>query len=272
MLVRFLLLFGVLVATGGFLDTWSSSKPEPWQAWAMHNPKDPKPIDHSNWAKILAKYVYTDKSGLNRFRYSTVTAQDKARLDAYIRTLTSIAITKRARDVQLAYWINLYNALTVKVVLDHYPVKSIRDIDISGVLSDGPWGKKLASIEGKQVSLDDIEHRILRPIWQDPRIHYSVNCASVGCPNLAKQPYTAANVNTLLDKAARTYVNSPRGFSISNGKVTVSKIYSWFAYDFGDSERGVIDHLNRYASSQRAAELNKIGRISSTQYNWKLNE
>ena len=104
-----------------------------------------------------------------------------------------------SRDEQLAYWINLYNALTVKVILDHYPVKSILDIDISpGWFSIGPWGKKLVAVEGVEISLDDIEHRILRPIWRDPRIHYALNCAAVGCPNLLREAFTGATAEVLL--------------------------------------------------------------------------
>lgn len=174
--------------------------------------------------------------------------------------------------MQLAYWINLYNALTIDVVLKHYPVKSIRDIDISGILADGLWGKELVIIEGEKVTLDDIEHQILRPIWKDPHIHYGVNCASIGCPNLLNTTFTGKNVNTLLDKGARAYVNHHRGLSIRNGKVTVSKIYKWFAYDFGNSEKGVIKHLTKYATPERAAALKKAGGISNTIYNWSINE
>ena len=122
------------------------------------------------------------------------------------------------------------------------------------------------------LSMDDIEHGILRPIWKDPRIHYGVNCASIGCPNLLKQAFTGKNVNQLLDKAARDYVNHPRGMSIRNGKITVSKIYQWFAYDFGNSQKGVIQHLAKYASPERAAALKKAGRISDTVYDWGINE
>ncbi len=256
----------------GFLGGWSSSAPELWEGWEANNPKNTKPIDHSAWDKILKKYVKTDKTGLNRFAYAKVSKADKKVLKAYIGHLTKIEITGRARNVQFAYWINLYNALTIDVVLDHYPVKTIRDIDISGLLANGPWGKALVKIEDSDISLDDIEHGILRPIWKDPRIHYGVNCASIGCPNLLNQAFTAKNVNKLLDKAARDYINHPRGLSIKNGRVTVSKIYKWFAYDFGNSEKGVIKHLTKYASPERASALKKAGGISDTTYDWSINE
>ena len=157
---------------------------------------------------------------------------------------------------QQAYWINLYNALTVQVILDHYPVDSIRDIDISpGFFADGPWGKKLLVVDGEEVSLDDIEHRILRPIWQDLRIHYAVNCASIGCPNLQPEAFTAENADRLMDEGARAYIGHPRGASVDRGKLTVSSIYKWFKADFGGSDVGVIDHLQQFAEPELKAAL-----------------
>ncbi len=160
------------------------------------------------------------------------------------------------RPEQLAYWINLYNALTVQVVLDHYPVASIHDIAISpGLLAIGPWDKPLIEIEGAAVSLNDIEHRILRPIWRDPRIHYAVNCASIGCPDLQARAFTAETAEALLEAAARAYVNHPRGARVEAGELTVSSIYAWYREDFGGTEAGVIAHLKRYAAPELAKAL-----------------
>src|SRR6185503_17839522 len=131
-----------------------------------------------------------------------------AALDAYVEKMQGVAIRTFCRPEQRAYWANLYNATTVKVVLDHYPVDSIMKINISpGLFAKGPWKKKLLKVEGEEVSLDDVEHRILRPIWKDPRTHYSVNCASLGCPNLQPHAFTAATLDAMLDEAARGYVN-----------------------------------------------------------------
>ena len=150
--------------------------------------------------------------GVNRVAYGKVAPQDKQALASYVDRLSKVQVTKLARSEQLPYWINLYNAATVKVVLDHYPVESILKIDISpGLFAKGPWKKKLLTVEGEAVSLDDIEHRILRPIWKDPRTHYAVNCASLGCPNLQPRAFTAGNMDELLDAGARAYVNHPRG-------------------------------------------------------------
>jgi len=184
----------------------------------------------------------------------------------------------------MAYWINLYNALTVQIVLTHYPVDSIRDIDIapdviSGWFSDGPWGAKLLTVEEEQMSLDDIEHRILRPIWQDNRIHYAINCASLGCPNLAPVAYTSTNLEQLLDQGAREYINHPRGVLFKHGKLSVSSIYLWFSEDFGGDQAGILQHLRRYASGPLADTLRVYhGGLTSLghtrihhHYDWRLN-
>lgn len=198
---------------------------------------------------------------------------DRQALDAYIAGLAGVAIDDYRRDEQRAYWINLYNALTVRVVLDHYPVATIRDIDISpGFFSYGPWDRKLVTIEGEALSLNDIEHRIVRPIWKDARVHYAVNCAALGCPELPTRAFTAANTEAMLDEAARVYVNHRRGTQVKSGILTVSKIYAWYAEDFGNSAEGVIEHLKRYAAPALAAVLERADGIDGYTYDWSLNE
>ena len=259
----------MLVSGFGF----SSSAPEAWEDWAQSNAQDTSTIDHSAWTAILETHVIPGQDGLNRFAYSKLTADDKKALAAYIASMEAIEITSFNKNEQLAYWINLYNAVTVKVIADHYPVKSIRDIDISGFLKNGPWQKELVTVEETPLTLDNIEHAILRPIWKDPRIHYGVNCASVGCPNLRTKAFTSTNVDAELEQGAVDYINSPRGVLIkANGKVVVSSIYSWFAHDFGNSEKGVTAHLLKYAKPELAAAIKKAGSLSDHHYDWSLNE
>jgi len=127
-------------------------------------------------------------------------------------------------------------------------------------------------LKGLELSLNDIEHRILRPIWQDNRVHYAVNCASLGCPNLQPEPFTAENSNRLLEKAARDFVNSPRGVNIDNDKLLLSSIYEWFQVDFGASETALLDHLERFAAADLAGKLKNYRGTISYQYNWDLNQ
>ena len=264
----------VLIAGSMFMaaDVNAAPKSELWEKWAAHDAQSTAVVDHSNWDKFLKTYVKDDPSGLNKVDYAGVTVEDKKALDDYVDALDVTPVLKLNRAQQQPYWINLYNALTVKVVLDHFPVKSIRDIDISlGLFSSGPWGKKLIKIAGEQVSLDDIEHRILRPIWKDPRIHYAVNCASVGCPDLSAQAYTAENTDAMLSVNAVAYINSPRGVRVSGNDVIVSSIYDWFQADFDGTEKGVISHLLPYAKGDRKKALEKVSEISDYDYDWALN-
>lgn len=249
----------------------AAPKAKLWEKWTAYDANDARSIDHTSWGRFLKEYVQSHSSGVNRIAYGRVSDSSRARLQAYINGLAQIPISQFNRQEQLAYWINLYNALTVKVVLDHYPVRSIRDIK-SGLLSSGPWGKRLITVEGEQLTLDDIEHRILRPIWKDPRIHYAVNCASIGCPNLQPMAFTAVAAPTLLDQAAAEYINHPRGVTVNGRKLVVSSIYVWFQTDFGGSDEGVIQHLQQYASPDLSKALARVMEISDDRYDWTLND
>ena len=183
-----------------------------WPKWQKHDPASAQKIDHSAWDKWLKKYlVAPHPSGINRVRYGSVAPEDRKALKSYLENLQSLPISAYNGAEQKAYWINLYNALTVEMILSRYPVESIRDIGISpGLFSRGPWDAKLLTIEREKLSLNDIEHRILRPIWKDARVHYAVNCASLGCPNLQLVAFTAENTETCLKKA-------PASISITRG-------------------------------------------------------
>lgn len=265
-------LLGALVM-GLSLPALGAPKSELWERWAAHGPDKGAAIDHGDWNAFLQKYVQPGKDGVNRVAYGRVSKADRGKLDSYVQKMQGVPVSKFDRPEQRAYWINLYNATTVKVILDHYPVASITRINISpGIFSKGPWGKKLLKIENQAVSLDDIEHRILRPIWPDPRVHYACNCASIGCPNLAPTAYSPANMEELLDAGARAYVNHPRGATVANGRLTVSSIYQWYIADFGGNDEGVIKHLRKYAQPELLNQLKGISRISGGQYDWSLNE
>ena len=252
---------------------WGAPAADLWPRWTAHDAASGLAVDHGAWSAFLGRYLVTaHPSGINRLRYEDVTPADRAGLAAYLDRLQAVPISRYRRPEQRAYWINLYNALTVRVVLDHLPVLTIRDIDISpGWFSDGPWDASLARVEGEPLTLNDIEHRILRPIWRDPRLHYAVNCASLGCPNLAPTAYTAANSEALLEQAARAYVNHPRGAAFRDGDLVVSSIYRWFQEDFGGSEAGVLRHLRRYAAGRLAERLRDHRGGLDHAYDWTLN-
>lgn len=266
-LLRGLLLLGLLS-----LSTLAAAKDaEPWPFWEKHNSNSTATIDHSAWDTLLKKYI-SQRGDLNRFAYGKVTRTDKQALKQYLTKLQAVKIRGYARLEQKAYWTNLYNAATIDVVLTAYPVDSIQDIDTSpGLFSSGPWGKKIVTVEGKKLSLDDIEHRILRPIWNTPLTHYTVNCASIGCPNLADTAFTGENITRMQIALAKAFINSKRGARVKDGDLTVSKIYDWFEDDFGGSEKAVIRHLRRYATGTLAKQLKRIDDIDDYEYDWSLN-
>ncbi|MEE8436590.1 MAG: DUF547 domain-containing protein, partial [bacterium] len=221
---------------------------ELWPRWQAHDPTSNERIDHAQWGTFLRAYVEADGAGIHRIPYDRVSPEHLALLERYLARMEAVPISRYAREEQFAYWINLYNAATVRLVLAHYPLESILKLDISpGWFSFGPWEKKLLTIEGERLSLGDIEHRILRPIWRDARVHYAVSCLALGCPNLPARPLTRENSEALLEAGARTYVNHPRGARVEGGLLTVSKIYNWFSADFGGNPAEVIAHLKRYA-------------------------
>lgn len=247
-------------------------KADTTQFWNRSDESNPASINHHLWQKILDQYLQADHpSGVNRFRYSQVRDDDKKALKIYLIQLQEIDPEAYRRSEQMAYWINLYNALTIDLILDNYPVKSIKKVG-TGLFSSGPWDDDIARIAGKKLTLNDIEHKILRPLWKDPRIHFAVNCASYGCPNLSAKAYTAINIDTLLNKGASDYVNHPRGVRFEDGNLTVSSIFHWYLEDFGGSDQTLIVHLRQYAEPGLRQQLDQYQGAVDHEYDWSLNE
>jgi len=243
------------------------------QTFASHDPQSAITVDHSAWDLLLQSYVVQGADGLNRVDYARFKKEAWPQLKAYIDQLQAVDVQALSRSEQFALWANLYNAKTIDVVLEHYPVQSIRDIDISpGVFSDGPWGHKGLEVQGIELSLDDIEHGILRPLWKDSRIHYAVNCASVGCPNLGKSAFKGASLEAMLDSAARGYIGSARGVQVKDGVVTASSIFSWYGNDFGANQAEILDHIRKYASPELQQNLKGVQAIALFEYDWNLND
>jgi len=248
--------------------------------WDAGDDSNAAAIDHSVWQSLLDAFVLEHESGVNRFDYAALKANfsERERLRGYLAGLQVIDPRDYSRAEQKAYWINFYNALTVETVTEEYPVDSIREISesllgIGGFIPVGPWGDVRAEVAGIDLTLDDMEHGILRPIYRDPRIHYGVNCASIGCPNLVTTAFSAENTEELLDTAARVYVNHPRGVDIVDEDfMVISSIYTWFVEDFGGDEDGVIEHLLQYAEPELADRLREFFGFIEYEYDWALNQ
>jgi Protein of unknown function, DUF547 len=226
--------------------------------------------DHSAFDAILKQYVSVDPSGYASVNYGALVGQ-RAKVDGYVATLLAIDPRQLSRNEAHAYWINLYNAKTLAIMLENWPVKTIRDINLGGggFFGKGPWSKKLMTVAGSELSLDDVEHRIIRPIFNTPFSHYALNCASYSCPNLMPRAYTAANLKSQMQESATLYINHPRGVLVKDGEITASKIYSWYADDFGGKSK-LKAHWAQFASPELATQI-EAASIGGYDYNWNAN-
>jgi len=244
---------------------------EPLPFWLPSDENSQGLIDHSEWQTVLDhNLIDQHPSGINRFDYAGISTADKQLLARYLERMQRLDPRRFNRAQQKAYWINLYNALTVDLIVKHYPVESITELGES-FFRFGPWDDEIAQVAGQTLSLNDIEHRILRPIFRDNRIHYAVNCASLGCPNLAAQVYRAGELDRQLDNAARDYINHPRGVEFREGVLWVSSIYTWYREDFGGSDQALLEHLQRYAGAPLTQKLSQYRGSIKDHYDWALN-
>lgn len=212
-------------------------------------------IDHSAWNILLQKHV--DSEG--NVDYENF-ANDSLALNGYLNTLAQNPIANNTdKNEKLAYYINLYNAGTVKLILDNYPLNSIKDIF-------RPWGKDRITIGEDTYSLGDIEHKILRRM-DEPRIHFAINCASYSCPKLLNKAFVADKMEAQLELAAKAFVNDPKRNKISSEKVQISEIFNWFKKDF-TKNGSLIDYLNQYSETA----IDPKAKIDYLNYNWSLNE
>ena len=266
-LVRILVIATLL--SGGAVAV-AAPKADYWAYWDKSDETNYSQIDHSELSFILSTYVITNHpSGINRFRYGMVSKGHKKRLKQYIHGQQKIDPRDYSRAEQKVYWLNLYNALTIKLVIDNYPIDSIRDI--SAKSSDGPWDTSLVKVSRKKLSLNDIEHRILRPIWNDFKIHFGLVCASLGCPNIQPAAFTVANSKKLLKQSGRDFVNHRRGLELTKGHLQVSSLFDWYGSDFADNQKTLLKIFAHYADDRKALYLLGFSGDISYNYDWRLN-
>ena len=212
---------------------------------------------HNDWDKLLKKHV-TNKGKVN---YEGL-KKDKTLLDAYLKKLqTNEPQESWSANAAKAYWINAYNAFTIKLVLNKYPIESITKI------MDKPWDYKFIKIGKSTYSLNDIEHTILRKKYKDARIHFGVNCAAVSCPKIHNTAFTETNIDAELTKLAKAFINNKTKNQLSSGAVKISKIFEWYAEDFVSTNTTVVDYLNKYAD----IKIKPTAKVSYMEYNWALN-
>jgi hypothetical protein len=215
-----------------------------------------EPPSHLAWDQLLRQHVNAD----GWVDYQSFNS-DRNELIAYLKLLSDHPPSEQwSRQAQLAYYINLYNAATVLLILEHYPLESIRDIK-------RPWGEQRIQIGDQRYSLGEIEHGILRKMGE-PRIHFAINCASVSCPKLLTEAFTEAALESQLEGAARDFINDPSRNDLSNGQARLSKIFKWYRKDFRTADTSPINYINRYLAEPLPANT----RVLFLPYDWSLNE
>ena len=172
-----------------------------------------------------------------------------------------------SKEEQLAYWINAYNAFTIKLILDHYPVKSIKEIGGIIPFVNSSWDIRFIHIENQTYDLNNLEHGILREHFEEPRIHFAINCASISCPSLRNEAYTAQNLEDQLNEQAIAFLNNPAKNKLEGDPIRVSRIFQWFRGDFVKNGN-LVEFLNRYAPTQIEAQVD----VKYLKYDWRLNE
>ncbi|MDH4206643.1 MAG: DUF547 domain-containing protein [Desulfobacteraceae bacterium] len=229
----------------------------------ISNSRSDTAVDHSIYANLLKKYVHQGNVDYRGFK------MEESKLDQYLKILENVDSKSLSGNEQFAFYINAYNAWTIKLILSGYPgIKSIKDL---GNILKTPWKKKICRIDGDVITLDDIEHHILRPRFKDPRVHFAINCAALSCPFLASEPFLGSTLDRQLDDATRAFINNPKRNYLEGNTLYVSRIFTWFSKDFNDD---VIGFFLKYADGNLKKELevkkNSI-KIKYLNYDWSLN-
>ncbi|PPK86655.1 uncharacterized protein DUF547 [Neolewinella xylanilytica] len=230
----------------------TNKAPAPISTPAAQQPIRPQGPSHAAWSSLLSRHV----SGSGTVNYAGF-RQDVEALNGYLSTLAEeVPDNSWSNEEALAYWINAYNAFTIKLILDNWSVKSIREID-------EPWDQKFITLDGDAYSLNQIEHEIIRPNFAEPRIHFALVCAAVSCPPLATSAYTAENLDAMLERQTRNFINNEE-FNVTQEEVVrVSPLFDWYAEDFGN----VTEFLNRYLRT----DIPTKKQLYFLEYDWSLN-
>ena len=224
------------------------------------------PIEHGMWTTLLQKHV--DAMGNVDYRGFI---RDSVALNEYLDLLSSHHPNRKnwSEQERLAYWINAYNAFTVKLITDHYPIKSIKDIKRGIIFINTVWDIKFINIEGQEYTLNNIEHGIIRKRFKEPRMHCAINCASISCPALLNEAFEANQLEQQLTEVTRAFLADESRNKITENVVQLSKIFSWFSGDFKTGGyKGVLDFVNKHTDTNVSTDAKK----SYLDYNWALNE
>ncbi|MCA9063238.1 MAG: DUF547 domain-containing protein [Planctomycetaceae bacterium] len=261
----------VTVAAGIFIGSRSALAKDPLgRSWSAGQYVSMDDVDHSSFDQLLQKYV--DQDGMVNYAAWHRSAQDRGQLQQYLARLSQASPGIQAsRQGQLAFWINAYNATTLEGILQVYPTTSIRN-HTAKIAGYNIWKDLPLLVGGKPYSLDSMEHQVLRKMGE-PRIHFAIVCASIGCPRLLNQAYTADRLQQQLALNTRDFFSRPQNFRVDqSGTMHVSAILDWFGTDFGNSQQAQFTALQQYLpeNAQRIA-VSPNARVVFQEYNWSLN-
>lgn len=241
-------------------DTKEEVKVEKNDEW----PYATTPVNHQLWDKLVKKHV--NEQGMVNYKGLK---QEESQLDEYLALLSKNPVNRSewTKEQQMAYWINAYNAYTVKLILNHYPLNSIKDIKTE---AETPWDMKFFKIGDKQYDLNEIEHEILRKEFKaDPRYHFALVCAALSCPRLRTEAYVPEKLNEQLDDQGRIFIAaSSKNEIVSADKAVLSPYFDWYGKDFKVGDDTVIEWVNKYSDTK----LDKGASISYKDYDWSLND
>lgn len=224
-------------------------------------------MSHSTWDALLKKHV--DDQGMVNYKGMM---RDSTELKKYLNLLSKNHPNEKnwTKEERLAYWINAYNAFTVKLIINHYPVESIKDIgsSINIPFVSTPWDIKFIQIEGETYDLNNLEHGIIRKEFEEPRIHFALVCAAMSCPRLRNEAFTAEKLDAQLEAEATYFFNNPKKNKISADRVQLSKLLDWYWGDFKGTAKSRVEYVNRYSKTKANADA----KVEYVDYSWKLNE
>ena len=221
-------------------------------------------VDYGIYADLLAKYVLNKRVDYAGFK------RERDRLDQFLEMMAQANPEQMSHYDQFAYYINAYNAWTIRLVLRKYPnLESIRDV---GSLFTKPWQIRFVRIGKQEFTLDQIEHEILRPRFQDPRVHFAINCGAISCPPLRNEPYLGDTLDSQLDDATISFINDPERNYIKGKYLYVSKIFTWYKEDF---PQGTVAFFLKYTIGKFHRDIDQNPKrlnVTYLPYDWTLND
>ncbi len=265
-----LVLLSLLVATA----SKAAPRADLIEFWDDNEPASTMQINHSIWQELLTAYVDDNHpSGISRFDYAAVSADDALRLKNYLDYLEKMEPRQLNQPEAMAFWINMFNAILVDRVLDDFQSgsegKINRLISGSGLRNVG-WGRDTAEIAMQEISLNDIEHGILRPIWNDPRIHFVITACTLGGGSIRKTAYTGENIEELLETSKNEFLRHPRGVRVDGNRVILSSIFDWYRSDFAENKNTLLAYVRENTSDELRQAMQGLTRVSFD-YDWGLN-